>query len=64
MLVFRGTTGEGGSIYRLVPVPLEEQASTLARLGEFNEALALSRCVWGGLMRNSGSGDHPHYRPP
>ncbi|GFR42238.1 hypothetical protein Agub_g3132, partial [Astrephomene gubernaculifera] len=37
--------GGGSSICRLVPVPLEVQAHTLAELGEYGEALALAALV-------------------
>ncbi|GLC77792.1 hypothetical protein PLESTB_000955600 [Pleodorina starrii] len=37
--------GAGCVIFRLVPVPLEEQARTLAEMGEYSEALALAELV-------------------
>ncbi|GIL49841.1 hypothetical protein Vafri_6156 [Volvox africanus] len=50
------TTGSSGTasstILRLVPVPLEEQAHTLAKMGEYGEALALA-----ALLDDEGEGE-------
>ncbi|PNH02814.1 Vam6/Vps39-like protein, partial [Tetrabaena socialis] len=51
-----GAAGAGGSIFRLVPVPLEEQAHTLAELGEYGEALALAALVEDGGREGEGEG--------
>lgn len=49
--------GSGCCIYRLVAVSLEEQAHTLAELGEYSEALALAALLEEDEEEGEGGGE-------